>query len=88
MIHLAVLVKELHLRFVQDGALDHVHRPEAMLHYRAGLEVARLDTDGGIATSGLVVGVFQHFEQLAVILKCNPFSKIVYINHGLSFWVV
>ena len=38
-VHVAVLVQELHLRVVQDGALDHVHRAEAVLADGAVLEV-------------------------------------------------
>src|SRR5204862_7615610 len=58
-------------------------RCKSALDGRATPQVTQRGTNGRIAASRLVVGVFQHFINIVVYSKCNPFAEVIDVDHCL-----
>ncbi len=89
-IELTVGVEVGYVVEIQPHVLNGLPRVEGALDVRAGLQIARLDADVGVAAPGFVVAVIQHFVEVAVQFEGHPFAKFVYVNHACTFleWVL
>src|SRR5712692_2937175 len=85
-IHVAVLVEELHLGLVQDRALHHVYGPETVLADRTVLQVADLGLNQPAQVArGFVLGLHDPVK-VVLVLDAHSALELGGLNHECALF--